>query len=1732
MVFASVATLVFLLILYFSAFANVSAYSRKNAEDESGHVLVSKWKKYEKISDEDLPVTKEKILGDIISEAYDRHLSWDFFDALDKYYDACVSRNWKRRDSVKSFLSNKVLSYDDVMVTYRSSSFLPVEVPSLERIDSAAILKGRKIPQFYSDGYLASGGVLSFPELLLDRISSDYEYLLWSYWYRLAHVSSPQYDKVSEMLDKQLSDRYPEAAFKKLVTLLHQGSDDRDRCLQKFVDDYDTKAVSYFAKGLLLESRFGSMKTDPRTASEDYVSLKKDCKEYISQISALAGDERALLKDFTIIDELVEELDRKHMEFSTGKDSIRIYLNNIPYVEVSVKAVDEAHTEVFSRKLENHIRSYYMTDTLSVDISALDDGEYELELKYKDIVSKSFLSKYTLSAAGRYNDGVFELYVADYISGKPVPAVDIEVMEKECKVWSASNVLLNGLTPLDKSLGDSLSGEPDRAFFRCSYRDSSGVMHSCKPFCIYEGSSTMQSDMYNDGWYGHLLTSMSAVHPGDSVYYKAIVFSSANGGGYQIVPEGEKTVVSLYDSENSLVVSDTLTVNDFGSVSGGFEIPCNRRNGTYRIVLAKAEDTGNVIASSFVLADDFTMPSYHLKFDPQEHVYFRGDTVSVGGVLKSYSSHPLSAATVSYKVSAGGDIVASGNVSVEDDGRFVIEFPTENQSDSGRLMTWYSVVIRVSDVTGETKEFFTGISVSEFFYLKMTLENEAEVEINPGKINMDVFASDTASRYEVKIVEGDFAVVSFNIWNISNKKFADDQFVDYELAGKEGVVASGKVPAGEKLWIDLSVQPSGVYRLKARFCIRGRVREYKCDLMKVSEDDDVLDLPLENMFRYIYAPGKISFQMGSAAGPVWAVASLSGGGKVLASELVYLKGVMSESGSLETLSFDYMNTYPDVVRLDVFYFRNEQMYSYSREYRRVAEELPLPLSFSRFTDKANSGQECIYEISTLPGVECAVAVYDKAVDQIRNNIWRSIRKVSVNSNPVPISFSRGQVYGRRIYIKGNSGVLSKEQSFYSLEDKASAEHDIIREDFDSQLAFYPYLRSDKDGKVAFSFEAGDKLSEYYVSVFAHDKSLRNNVIRKSVTVSLPVRLSVMEPLYLYDGDLYKVNVSVSNISDMDSEGTLTACFYDGTDYENDTPVMAVSHPVKVRSGSSVADCFETEAFDNIDTLGLKIVYRATQGYSDGVFVKIPVRKAVQTIREAHSSVWLGEESEDSLYAKLRKEFVNVSGYGAESEEISIYKMLSEGLAESSSAVSGDAISLSSALYSSVLRQKEGISAGAESGSVSARTPEELLSRLMALRNADGGFAWFEGMRSSQTVTAVVLERLYKISKIWSGISADNIALSLKYVDQEFFKAYSTGRTDRLSVSQYLYLRSLYDGYGIETGYFKSVKTKFKADFKRYFQSSENSSVYHGYILGKARRAATFSAFMHADDCSDKSALRMGNVKSAFLESVGIKLTSRMKAVYSKDMSSLREYAVAHVSGGVYYPNAVLPFRGLLESELYAHAFLSELMSSHGQDWSEEIADGIRLWIMVQKESQCWNSDAAYCEALSAVSKASDKIKSAKVLTLRQAVEKPLDKIVASGNAMTVQARWYREDGNEGKYVEITNNDTLKVGDKVKVVCDVWSQENRSFVRLSIPRHACLRPQNQISGYSFGSGYREVRADRSMYYLDLLPEEKSRFEEVFFVTQSGSFTVPVVEIESMYANYFRANDKFSQKIFAE
>ena len=383
-----------------------------------------------------------------------------------------------------------------------------------------------------------------------------------------------------------------------------------------------------------------------------------------------------------------------------------------------------------------------------------------------------------------------------------------------------------------------------------------------------------------------------------------------------------------------------------------------------------------------------------------------------------------------------------------------------------------------------------------------------------------------------------------------------------------------------------------------------------------------------------------------------------------------------------------------------------------------------------------------------------------------------------------------------------------------------------------------------------------------------------------------------------------------------------------------------------------------------------------------------------------------------------------------------------------------------------------------------------------------------GLYSSPAMTALLLEWCAKMGEECNPRLSAVIPAAVEYLDK-----YQTGRVTafewrgRLSLPQYLYARSFYPHIPICADGADRDRLEELQRRTREYLIPQDSRGLQGQILQKARRLATLENLYKSEDGSFAASLGIGLFQNA-----------KLRSSIAKDAESLSQYAAEHSSGGYYFPNAVQPWGGLLESDLYAHVILCELMDSNGKS---DIAEGIRLWTMVQKESRHWENDFAYIRALECVLKGNDATLQTKVLVLRATATLPLDDIKPAGNGMSI-TREYFIGGRK-----LSGGENIKVGDIIKAVYTITSDESRSFVRIRIPRNAALNPVDGNSGtiYSRTLLYRNVLPDATEYWTDALPEGTTKLSEEFYVTRAGTFRTATPEAVSLFADHYRANGGF-------
>ncbi len=1908
---------------------------KDNKTDSDGHVLVSLWSDYEKAAAKDLPQKQAEILEEIIAGARTKRLSWDFYDAWTKYRQVRINRNWKDSDEVKENMETAILKYDDPIVSFRyyRSYGRKSSAEMLEYVQSeASRLKAQKNDAFYRKGSCSSemGGELP------SYLENDYEFALWEtgsygllkeYYgesypcsayaeYKLATEIKDDAERSSEF--RRLADLYKGKAVGLYAEgeLLIEKMAATEEAELKFWDKEEADGVNNLAdedkkdadevKNLADEVK-NPADEDKKVAvrskaelSAAYRALYDECSDFESRRKALGGKEAAMVKDYRKVEFLMKTLTDSDIAIRVENDSVFLAVRNLSSVKLSVSE-DTSSGTVLDTEVKNPSGSFYVRDTLLVVLPKMDDGSYKVEAVSGKTKEKTSFSKYSLSIACRRDSEGYKVYAAESLSGRPLESAGLVMVKNGTEVFREKDFRFDGgFTAVPPEIDSMLAakGSNARYVLSCFVEGEDGLLKKSRDLSVYR-TNISTSSVSSERKYCNVCLDRGAYQPGDTLYFKAISYQGNLADEVKVAPEGTSMSAELIDSEGNKIGSASLETNDFGSVAGSFEIPEGLRNGIFKI---RVEGGGYSGSASFRV-EEYVLPSFVISFDPVEKFYLPGDLLKVSGKVSSYSGHSLSGAAASYVIS-GSVAEESGTLSLAADGSFELECQTDKERNWG----WYSFSVRITDPTGETQEASTTVSVSSQLYVTMDIKNDIDAETR---------LADNPKEYDVSVVDSDRVSVEMKARGSRGLAPVD---IDYEVKDEQGkVLKSGKIASGGLLEFEFPDNKSGLYSIGASVSLTDNKGEEISDeafryVLRLSDSDKVIDAPVE----YYYKAGlsdletgsQIVARLGCAEGPIWAVAELFGDGlTLLERRMVYLEGKRGEAGSLASIEYEYKAEYPDAVSLSLLFFKDDDINVFTTQYRRVRHTLDFPLEWTRFEDKTLPGHEYSYSLRTSPETELLATIYDKSVDRIKALYWNtvSLRQFSVPSASYSSQCggfrqSYGGIIQPRYAMTKGSRLAVPEASVGSVmevdvvnsldsEEVAmdaadavaldeAAEALAVREDFASTLAFEPFLRSDENGDVRLDFRTSDKLSTFNVRVFAHDKSMRNALLAREMTVTIPVKLSVAEPQYLYAGDRYQIAVSLSSNSDRPLSGTMYLYQYDGTDHENSAPVRTSSFRTMVPASGSVSHLFDVDVPASLDGLegsdgseglegsgsigtdglkgsdgsvsvgkdgseggegskgsdrafvrGLKAVFVADDGYSDGVFVSVPVYAAAQKVTEAHSAVVLPGMDKDAVLERLRGQFVNVSPDGAEYKEISIIDMVREAIPSSAEAKNNDILSLTEAYYirrvasslaggasdgagasgsaSGISGPSDGISDTDEAGA-SARvsgaitSDRRLWEMMLACRNADGGFGWFEGMDSSPVLTTMVLERFAKLQKL-GLVTGDEAAGSttlgrvwseaVSYLDNKYFEVERPYWCGGISADQYIYLRSLYPSVPFEVNTSSQDSAKRMKEFREYakeYLTPKDKRGLEGQILDKARRLRTLSNLVASEEGL--------SLASAW----GVKFGAKKKLMASleDDVQSLLEYAVGHEDGGMYYPNAVMPFRGLLESEAYAHSLLCDLLTDYGNSWGTaaskgsaasgaaadskasaasgreldavsgasaaygtsaaskasaasgsasdskkaqalKVADGIRIWLMLQKETQKWETEPAFVDAINSVLSGSDEVKSTMVILLSKSYEKPFSEIKAAGNGFSVERKFYvqRAGASNASFNELRQGDELKVGDKIRIEYKIWNAENRSFVLLKAAREAALRPVSQLSGmygwgirplrvndwYSFQPhGYRNVKSAVSEYYFDTYPEENTTVTEEFFVTQAGSFSAPVIEIESLYAPHYRANGVFT------
>lgn len=1720
-------------------------------------------------TDEDEIAALKKIINYSVKHRQDSAL----FYALDELFDCYISINYKTADSIYLELYGIVEEYGNPMMTFLMGKDLGRhDIPrfySRKQKRDFLISNREKLQQRRSDGlydYLLGicGYHICIP--VVEFCTDDYEYLLWYQFFE---------EEDDKLLKEYVKGRHPQEEILEVASAIsvfqHYASPEKKLqqklALKGLLRKYEGTFLEFFLRDALLVTR------NSEESSQDRQEQYNNCVKFLEDIT-LAKKKHKSLSSYLQrleVDVMGEKsrLEKKEVKFLVERGKIRVALNNVNKLDFSIlkpgAKVDDKPETVFRKHLKSDKDSFCLYDTLVLDLPKLEDGRYIFQGKAGDKVlgEKNYTQQSISIVLLSTRDG-YRLLASDALTGKPLKEYSLRIFETNLRdveseamgvhsynlrkrLFSTTitadtldAVLLDGeagkvIADFEKSVESLYDKARDETLaLMVSYTDKDGY-YRCSPLVPIGRFLPPKSETDIDTE-ALLMTDNVLYHPKDSLRFKVVAYRGNAYSSFNTLEEGRIIKAILKDAEGNLVDSKELRLGAFGSASSSFFIPEGKKNGRWMMEVSYPVGSGWSLLTRHVRVDDYSLPTYFMEIDPCNTMFKVGDTITVTGKIEGYSGHPLTDADVKMIV----------EIKDEDDQEYKLVLQRKVQALAGGLVSeWfvpeksgrYIISFAITDQSGETLGFWT----DRFVDLDAWCSHKILNHIKGGKYFLDYKIYDR-DRY---IINSDTLLLSVDIhpasygrgisWNIPYK------FSIWDINGNEVIQHDNLY--GNSLSVDLSSLEDGLYDVEAYF---DEPRGDKWDktrflLMRESLPDGVESVFIPNDTDDPEASG-IDVLVGVST-DVYLTAAVSCGGIVMEHRMIHLDG----DRRLHRISFDYPVVDFEEATVGIVYARDGRLGNFKRLYPKKSRTLDLSVQAVEFKDELSPGK--VYRFSfkadNPEDMEAVVSAYDASADAILRGYEAEEAKWKTVSLKEPSPNQAFSVYAGAGDF--NNGVLDFVDDVLVMEVSTSvgsaAEYvgGALRSDFNDVLCFIPHIVS-KDSTISFTVKTSDKLSTYHLNLFAHTRDMHNTFLQKDFKVTIPVKVSISQPSYLYRGDIYDVSATVSSKSaDCDGEARIEA-------YEDaESTIYPYSKPLALAGGTSSS--FNQKKSINAwgDSLNVTVSYISDK-YSDGVYVKIPLKKDIQSLTESHSAVLLSSGSREAALKHLKESFRNMSAEDAVEKEETVSVILQRLISKSDTPKDKDLVSVMDAFCFAKMLE----------GERKTDVPDTVWTSILTFRNRGGGFAWLKQMPSNQSITAAALERFALLRDM--GCEIPDMTSSVRYLDSIQFARDWPWWCGGLNIRQYLYVRSMFP----EVPFRQSLNAENKDRISNYLcpsKSAVRKDIVSKYdVLELARRSSVIRNLLSSE--SGRKLLKSLTGKSYS--------KSNLQKTLDEDIFHITDHAVHHPDGGSYYPNAVMPLKGMIENEAYAHSLIADVLSAYSKDFGSsqpsarakhatsraaqtassaaQVADQVRLWLILQAQTQDWEKNLYFLNAVRSINQVSDSIKRTSVLTLSNTEEKRFDSVVQSGNGMKIERILYRdsvstEDGTSGLRARIRVGDTLRRGEKIIAEYRIWNKENRSFVMVSAPREACMMPVNQLSGKYYGlkslivdgyysfepTGYRSVETERTRYYFDVLPEETTVLKEEFFVVQDGVYTAPVVEVECSYAPMYRANGAFGGRI---
>lgn len=285
-------------------------------------------------------------------------------------------------------------------------------------------------------------------------------------------------------------------------------------------------------------------------------------------------------------------------------------------------------------------------------------------------------------------------------------------------------------------------------------------------------------------------TDRSIYRPGQTIYFKGILFEKSDKGRKNEVIANRKTTVTFYDVNSSKIESKDFTTNEFGSFTGSFTAPDGLLTGNMRI----QNENGSVYFS----VEEYKRPKFYVEFDTVKKDFALNDDVKISGKALAYAGNNIDGATVKYRVvrsyyfpypwlcyyyrympQTNEMEIVNGATETDARGNFHIDFnaiPDESIDPKTLPVFTYTITADVTDINGETRSSsktvtigYTSLNIVASVPEQITDEKTQSIKILTQNLNGDFVAADV--KVKISKLQQPAHVLRKRLWEMP------DQFV-------------------------------------------------------------------------------------------------------------------------------------------------------------------------------------------------------------------------------------------------------------------------------------------------------------------------------------------------------------------------------------------------------------------------------------------------------------------------------------------------------------------------------------------------------------------------------------------------------------------------------------------------------------------------------------------------------------------------------------------------------------------------------------------------------------------------------------------------------------------------------------------------------------------------------------------------------------------------------------------